>query len=106
MVGIIFMEMMILRMTDDVLSVSTSCVCFIPCFYSTLFHSLLCTYCKPCPDSLSHVPKLSVVFYFNINLNCKRGIDMQGGGFTCLFGDFLGVFWVFLVNLSACVMVS
>lgn len=44
--GIIFMEMMILRMTDDVLSVSMRVV-YTLFIVSTSFFFILCTYCKP-----------------------------------------------------------
>lgn len=44
--GIIFMEMMILRMTDDVLSVSTRVV-YTLFIVSTSFLFILCTYYEP-----------------------------------------------------------
>lgn len=65
MVGIIFMELMILKMTDDVLNVSTGAV-------YTFFFILFCA------PIVSHLLNLSVIFFYKTNLNYKREIRCAG----------------------------
>lgn len=88
MVGIIFMEMMILRMTDDVLSVSTRVV-YTLFIVSASFFFILCTYCEP-PQIMEVVCWNWVLFSIIKSIyTTKEKLDVQ----------------VLFMNLTLCIVV-
>lgn len=60
-------EIMVLRMTADVLNVSATVV-YTLFTVSTLLPSILCFCCKP-PKTVNHLLKWNVIFFYRINVN-------------------------------------